>query len=225
MIKAIAIDDEPLALKVLEDHAAKLDFIRIEKFFSEPLQGLEYVKQQNISAIFLDIKMKDISGIDLADIIHKDTCIIFTTAYPEYAVKGFDLNALDYLLKPISFTRFLKACHKLKEQIEEKQIANPLFLKEGNEIIKLNPSEILFVEAVGNYLKVYTSAGVLLHRETLKEFIDKLPVSDFVRIHKSYIINLQKVSRIQPFQLTVDNKKIPVSPNYKNDLWKKFGIK
>ena len=101
MIKAIAIDDEPLALKILEDHAAKLDFILIEKSFSEPLKGLEYVNQQNISAVFLDIKMNDISGIDLADMLPKDIHIIFTTAYPEHAVKGFDLNALDYLLKPV----------------------------------------------------------------------------------------------------------------------------
>lgn len=225
MIIAIAIDDESPALTVLEQHVAKLDFIHIEKTFTNPLEGIKYLRENNVSAIFLDIKMNHISGIDLADMIPKDIPIIFTTAYPEYAVKGFELNALDYLVKPVSFTRFLKACHKLKDHVEKNQTEKILFIKEGNEIVPIRSSEIYYIEAVGNYLKIFTSNGALLYRETMKDFIDSLPVSDFIRIHKSYIINLKQVNRIEPFQLTIDNKKIPISTNYKSDLWKRFGIK
>ena len=224
MIRTIAIDDEPPALKVLQDHAAKLDFMQIEKCFSDSLEGLNYLQQSKIDAVFLDIKMAGISGIDVAEMISNDTRIIFTTAYPEHAVKGFDLNALDYLLKPVSFTRFLKACHKLKDSISKNNPDKILLLKEGNNIVRLSSSEIYFIEAVGNYLKVHNTKGVVLHRETMKEIADILP-TDFIRIHKSFIVNMQHISRIEPFQLTIDNTKLPVSPNYKNDLWRKLGIK
>src|SRR3954470_13587401 len=113
MIQAVAIDDEPYALKVIEDHTSKVSFIQLTGMFTDPLEGIEYIKRQSVQALFLDVRMQDISGIDLAELLTQDTRIVFTTAYPEYALQGFELNAVDYLLKPVSFTRFLKACHKL----------------------------------------------------------------------------------------------------------------
>jgi len=224
MINAIAIDDEPLALKVLVGHASKINFLDLEKTFTDPLEGIEYFKRQPISAVFLDIKMHDISGIELAELLSPDMQIIFTTAYPDYAVKGFELNAIDYLLKPISFSRFLQACHKLKNQCDKKQTEVVLLIKDGNQIIRIRTSEIYYIEATGNYLKLFTSKGTILHRETVKEFIEVLPGSIFIRTHKSYIVNIEHISRIEPFQLTIDNQKIPLSPNYKTEVWNKLGI-
>ena len=224
MIKAIAIDDEPLALKVLTGHASKINFIDLEKTFTDPLEGIEYFKREPISAIFLDIKMHDISGIELAELMSPGIHIIFTTAYPDYAVKGFDLNAIDYLLKPITFSRFLKACHKLKNQFDAKQTEVVLLIKDGNQIQRIKTSEIYYVEAAGNYLKLFTVNGMILHRQTIKEFIKALPAPIFIRTHKSYIVNIEHISRIEPFQLTIDNQRVPLSPNYKSEVWNKLGI-
>lgn len=224
MIKVLAIDDEPLALKVLKEHASKVNFMHLEKSFTNPLEGFEYLKQAPVSALFLDIKMHNISGVELAELIPTNISIIFTTAYPDYAVKGFELNAVDYLLKPISFSRFLKACHKLKNQFDVSQPEQVMLIKEGNQIVRVKSSEIYYIEATGNYLKLYTSKGNFLHRQTLKEFIELLPVSIFIRTHKSYIVNTEHISRIEHFQLTVDNRKIPLSPNYKTEVWSKLGI-
>lgn len=224
MIKVIAIDDEPLALKVLEEHASKINFLKLEKTFTNPLEGIEYLNQESVSALFLDIKMHDISGVELAELLPSNMRIIFTTAYPDYAVKGFELNAIDYLLKPISFSRFLKACHKLKNQFDTNQTEQILLIKEGNEIVRVKTSEIYYIEATGNYLKLHTSKGTLLHRQTVKEFLEVLPVVHFVRTHKSYIVNTEHISRIEPFHLTIDNQKVPLSPNYKTEVWNKLGI-
>lgn len=225
MIRAIAIDDEPLALRVLEDHAFKISFLHIERSFTDPLEGLEYIRNIPVTAVFLDIKMHNISGVELAEIMPAGTHIIFTTAYPDYAVKGFELDAVDYLLKPVSFSRFLKACHKLKNNSSEKQTGEMLLLRDGSEVIRIRSTDIFFIEATGNYLKLHTAKGVLLHRQTMKEFIEQLPADDFIRTHKSYIVNLQHISRIESYQLTIDNQKIPLSANYKTEVWDKLGIK
>jgi len=225
MIKAIAIDDEPLALQVLQEHASKINFIDLEKIFSDPLEGIEYTKSKCISAVFLDIKMHNISGVELAELIPLNVHVIFTTAYPDYAVKGFELNAVDYLVKPISFSRFLKACHRLKNRFDAKQTDLALLIKDGNQIVRVKTSEIYYVEAAGNYLKLFTSNGTVLYRQTIKEFIEVLPGAIFIRTHKSYIVNIEHISRIEPFQLTLDNQKVPLSPNYKTEVWNKLGIR
>lgn len=225
MIRAIAIDDEPFALNVLKDHAAKINFLQLEKTFSTPADGITYLRENNISVLFLDIRMHDISGLEIAAMLPAGIKIVFTTAFPGYALNGFELNAADYLLKPVSFSRFLKACHKLKDLIDNRQTEKIMMLKDGNEITRVKTSEIFFIEATGNYLKVNGTKGNFLHRQTLKEFLEELPSPDFVRTHKSYIVNLQHISRIEPFQITIDNQKIPVSLNYKNELWSKLGIK
>lgn len=224
MINAIAIDDEPFALKVLEEHAYKINFLQLQKTFTSPLEGMAYLRDNNIDTLFLDIKMHDISGLELAAMLPAGTRLVFTTAFPDFALDGFELNAVDYLLKPISFSRFLKACHKLKDSTTKGQQENYLMLKDGNEIIRAKTSDIFFIEATGNYLKVHTANGNFLHRKTMKEFLEALPFESFIRVHKSYIVNLQHINRIEPFQLTIDNQKIPVSTNYKADVWSRLGI-
>ena len=224
MVRAIAIDDEPYALKVLEEHASKVSFLQLNKTFTDPLEGVQYLKKESISVLFLDIKMQDISGIDLAKLLTSNTRIIFTTAFPDYALQGFELDAVDYLLKPISFTRFLKACHKLKGQFDVHQQDEILLIKDGNEIHRIKTSEVYFIEATGNYLKLNTVKGSILYRQTVKGFIETLNPAVFIRTHKSYIVNIHHISRIESFQLTVDTQKIPLSLNYKDEVWNKLGI-
>jgi DNA-binding LytR/AlgR family response regulator len=224
MIKVAAIDDEPLALRVLEEHASRINFLKLVKTFTNPIDGIEYLKHEPVSALFLDIKMQDISGLELVELMPAAIPVIFTTAYPDYAVRGFELNAIDYLIKPIPFSRFLKTCHKLKNQLDIKQTDQTLLIKEGNEIVRVKTSEIYYIEATGNYLTLCTSKGMLLHRQTVKEFLEELPATIFIRTHKSYIVNTEHISRIEASQLTVDNQKIPVSLNYKTEVWNKLGI-
>ena len=224
MIRVIAIDDEPLSLKVLEEHSSKVSFLHLQGMFTNPLEGIEYVKKEKIPALFLDIKMQDISGLEMVELLPPQTYVIFTTAYPEFAVKGFEINAVDYLLKPVSFSRFLKACHRLKQRFELEQPDLVLVLKDGNELVRVKTSEIYYIEAAGNYVKVYTSKGMFLHRQTVKDLVDQLPLTKFLRTHKSYIANIDHISRIETFQLTIDNQRIPLSPSYRNEAWKKLGI-
>ena len=224
MIKVIAIDDEPYALRVLEEHCSKINFLHLQKTFANPLEGMEYLNKEGVPALFLDIKMHDISGVELAELLPSDIYIIFTTAYPDYAVKGFEMNAVDYLLKPIPFGRFLKACHRLKNRLDASQTEQVLLIKDGNEIARVKTSEIYYIEAIGNYLKLYTSKGMLLHRQTMSNFLDGVPEASFIRTHKSYIVNLEHISRIETHQLTIDNQKIPLSPNFRVEVWNKLGI-
>lgn len=155
---------------------------------------MEYLNREKTPALFLDIKMQDISGTELAELLPPDSYIIFTTAYPDYAVKGFEMNAVDYLLKPISFSRFLKACHKLKKPVQCQSNRTGSSHKNGTEIVRVKTSEIYYIEACGNYLKLYTSKGIPLHRQTLKEFVDILPGVTFIRTHKSYVVNIEHIS-------------------------------
>jgi two-component system, LytTR family, response regulator len=224
MIRAVAIDDEPLSLKVLEEHSSKVNFLHLQGVFTNPLEGIEYVKKEKIPALFLDINMQDISGLEIVELLPPQTYIIFTTAYPEYAVKGFEVDAVDYLLKPVSFSRFLKACHRLKQRFEAEQPDLVLVLKDGSELIRVKTSDIYFIEAAGNYVKVHTSKGIFLHRQTVKELVGLLPPSKFLRTHKSYIVNIEHISRIETLQLTIDNQPIPLSPNYRDEVWNKLGI-
>jgi DNA-binding LytR/AlgR family response regulator len=209
---------------VVEEHSSKINFLHQQGVFTNPLEGIDYIKKEKIPALFLDINMQDISGLEMAELLPPQTYIIFTTAYPEYAVKGFEMNAIDYLLKPISFSRFLKACHRLKQRFEVEQPDLALLFKDGNELIRVKPSEIYFMEAAGNYVKVYTTKGQFLHRQTVKELLDQLLSAHFMRTHKSFIVNIQHISRIETFQLTVDNQRIPLSASYRDEAWNRLGI-
>ena len=224
MIQVIAIDDEPYSLQVLKEHCSKINFLQLQKTFTNPLEGLAYLNDKAITALFLDVKMHDISGVELAELLPSGTCIIFTTAYPDYAVKGFEVDAIDYLLKPITFSRFLKACHRLKNHFDTSKAEQVILVKNGTQIERVKTSEIYYIEATGNYLKLYTSKGMLLHRQTVKELIDTLPGVHFIRTHKSYVVNMEHISRIETHQLTIDNQQIPLSPNYRAEVWDRLGI-
>jgi DNA-binding LytR/AlgR family response regulator len=217
MLTAIAIDDEKMALEVIKSHAEKVPFLELEAVFSDAITGFDYHKTQPVDLIFLDINMPDISGIDLAGMLLAETMVVFTTAYSEYAVKGFELNALDYLLKPFSLSRFLQACQKARDwkELQPAETNGHVFIKTSEGQIKVNFSEVLFCEARGNYVTLYVASEKIITRMTFKE-LEKLLPSHFVRTHRSFIVNKNRVEKIEKHQVQLGEYTVPVSLSYTN---------
>ena len=224
MIHAIAIDDEPLALEVLAGHARQLDFLLLDKTFTNAAEGIDHLQKNKTDVLFLDIKMPDKNGLDIAAQLSKTLHIIFTTAYAEYAVNGFELNATDYLLKPISLTRFVQACNKVKERLVHGTEEKELFFKDSGTWHKVLPKQLLYIESQGNYLKIVTKDRNFLIRQTLYELEQNLP-DYFVKTHKSFIINTRKIDRMELHQLTIGFSNIPVSEHYRKYLFNILGLK
>jgi DNA-binding LytR/AlgR family response regulator len=215
MISAIAIDDESYALEVIKSHASKVPFLDLKATFTNPIQGLEYLKDEGIQLVFLDINMPDISGMDMAALLPKETLVIFTTAYSDYAVKGFELDALDYLLKPFNLSRFLKACQKAQEWIELQPKNEPTFLfaKTSEGQIRVDFSDLLFCEAQGNYVTFQLEKQKIISRMTLSE-CEKLLPSSFIRTHRSFLANKNLVKKAEKHQLHLNGFVVPVSSSY-----------
>ncbi|MCC9167567.1 LytR/AlgR family response regulator transcription factor [Pontibacter harenae] len=225
-LRCIAIDDEPIALNIIRAHAEKVPFLNLEATFASATEALTYVRQQKVDLIFLDINMPDLSGIEFARIAGTDAKIIFTTAYAEYAVQGFELAATDYLLKPISFARFLQACTRVQEQFSasKAQLDNFLFVKDGYNMVRINLDELLYIEADDNYLTFYEVGQRTVTRMTLTEATAKLVGKPFLRVHKSFIVALPKIEKIERHQLTVSGTSIPLSSNFKQELLQKLSL-
>jgi DNA-binding LytR/AlgR family response regulator len=223
MLHAIAIDDEPMALEVIKAHSAKVPFIELRQVFTDAILALEYVRTEQVDLIFLDIKMPDISGMELATLIPKDTMVIFTTAYSEHAVKSFELDAMDYLLKPFNLGRFLKACQKAQEwhELKNGNAAGNIFVKTGYEQVKVNFDELLFCEANGNYVNFQLPKEKILSRMTLAE-VEKILPSNFVKSHRSFLVNIQHIQKIERHQLTVGDKLVPISVSYQEVLMERL---
>lgn len=214
---AIAIDDEPLALEVIKSLASKVPFIILKECFTDAFKAIDYIQQNKTDLLFLDIKMPDISGIELSESLQNPPMIIFTTAYSEHAVEGFELDAVDYLLKPFSMARFLKACSKAHELYLLKNKTEPvnyIFLKDGYEQVKVMLEDILYIEAAGNYLNIFTTAKKITTRLTINEAIDLLPKNQFERIHRSYIVAKNKVSKFNRQSVFINELELPVGANY-----------
>ena len=221
MISAIAIDDEPIALDVLKTHAGKIPFLDLKETFLSTTAAMAYLQQHKIDLILLDIRMPDLTGIEFAALVPKPVHIVFTTAYPEYAVKGFDLAATDYLLKPVSLSRLLQACTLVNERMvaDKKQPeAQSLFVKDGYNLVKIDPSKITYIEAGDNYLSIYEGEKRTLTRMTLSELLAKLPPDTFQKVHKSYIVAIDKIEKIERGQVLVGGVKVPVSVNFRDEL-------
>ncbi|WP_276346388.1 LytTR family DNA-binding domain-containing protein [Daejeonella sp. JGW-45] len=220
-MNAIALDDEPLALEVVRSHASKVPFLNLKADFTDAFQAMEYLQKENIDLIFLDIKMPDISGIDFLTSLNKKPMVIFTTAYTEHAVTSFELDAIDYLLKPFSLSRFIKGCNKAYElyQLRNKSgSADYVFLKTGYEQEKVNFADILYLEAAGNYVNFVLKDRSLLSRMTFAELEAILPRNKFIRTHRSYIVAISNVDKIERHQVHIDGKPIPVSESYMQNL-------
>ena len=228
MISAIAIDDEPIALDIIKTHAANIPFIDLKATFLSATDALAWIQKNETDVVFLDIRMPDLTGIEFASLISKPAHIIFTTAYPEYAVKGFDLAATDYLLKPVSLSRMLQACTLVKERIPagKPQLGSSqsLFVKDGYDLVKINIPDISYVEAGDNYLSIYEGSKRTLTRMTLTEMLDKLPAATFQKVHKSYIVAVTKIDKIERSHLLIGNVRVPVSVNFKDALMRKVNF-
>lgn len=222
---AIAIDDEPIALDVIAAHASKVPFIELKASFTNAFDAISYLQAHKIDLIFLDIKMPDINGIDFLNSLSNPPMVIFTTAYSEHAVKSFELDAIDYLLKPFSLPRFLKASNKALEIYNyrnqaDSSAADPfLFIKDGYEQIKVLIQEILFIEASGNYTQIHlTDSKLLSTRVTLNEMLVLLPQKKFIRIHRAFIISRDKITKFDRNQVWIENQVIPIGPTYIQSL-------
>lgn len=225
MITAIAIDDEPIALDVIKMHSDKIPFLDLKATFVSAADALAFLQQNTVDLVFLDIRMPDITGIEFAALVPKPVHVIFTTAYSEYAVKGFDLAVTDYLLKPISLARLLQACTLVEERIStanKQQAGVGIFVKDGYNLVKIDPLKVTYIEADDNYLSIYEGEKRTLTRMTLTELLDKLPKEAFQKVHKSYIVAVAKIEKIERNQLLINGVKIPVSANLREDLMQKI---
>ncbi|HEY0274324.1 MAG TPA: LytTR family DNA-binding domain-containing protein [Chitinophaga sp.] len=220
-LTAIAIDDEPVALSVIRAHAAKVPFLDIRGYFTNAFEAMEHLQREKTDLLFLDIKMPDISGMDFLISLPEPPMVIFTTAFSEHAVQSFELDAVDYLLKPFSFARFLKACNKAENLANLKQrgpAANPdityLFVKSGYEQYKILLEDILYLESAGNYVTFVLKDKKLLSRVTMQEALTLLPAAQFTRIHRSFIVANNKVDKIDRNAVYIGSEMIGIGNAY-----------
>ncbi|RYD58400.1 MAG: response regulator transcription factor [Sphingobacteriales bacterium] len=231
MIKAIALDDEPLGLTIIEAFCKKIDFIELEKTFTEPAEALRHVKKFPVDLIFLDVRMPSMSGIDFYKTVPQNTMVIFTTAFSEYAVEGFNLSAVDFLLKPFEFSRFQQAVNKAKEYynfLHEKdpQASKYIFLRADYSLHKIDVNDILFIEGLDNYLKVHLSnAKAIIARMSMKSMVEKLSPKAFLRVHRSFIVPISKVEAIRNKNIYIGEHKIPIGTNYTTQVEEILGTK
>jgi DNA-binding LytR/AlgR family response regulator len=229
MITCIAIDDEPKALEVIERYCQKIESVSLRATFREPLKALAFLNREKIDLIFLDINMPEINGMQLLQTLSPRPLIIFTTAYSQYAVESYELNAVDYLLKPATFERFLMAINKAVAALATRNIPvtneeAAVFIKSGPQTYRVKISEILYLEKNGNYITVHLKDGNILIRENMSDIFDLLPAADFIRVHKSYVVGIRHISMIEVHQLIVNGEKIPVGSTYRESLRDRLGI-
>ena len=231
-ISCVIVDDETMARVVLASFVDKIPNLELVKSCKNAMEAFEVVNQQKIDIFFLDINMPDISGLSLAKTINQKSKIIFTTAYREYAVDGFNLQAVDYLLKPIPFDRFLQAINRYFEGVyfieneiktEESTLKNDfIFVRSERKMVKINFDEILYIESLSDYIKIYLADKISTTRETISNIETKLPTNNFLRIHRSYIVNLKKVVSYTNEFVEIGKKAIPISRTYKENVLKKL---
>ncbi len=225
MIKVIAVDDEPLALQLVEGYITKTPFLQLEGLFDNPMDAAEFIKANPVDLVFVDIQMPDLTGTEFVRTLENAPMVIFTTAYEKYAVEGFKLNAVDYLMKPFSYDEFLKSAQKAKRQHElERQAyslmetgAKFLFLKSEYKVRRVNFSDILYIEGLKDYIKVYVQHEdkPLLSLSSLKVLEQKLPPATFMRVHRSFIVNLDKIETIERMRIVFGDAYIPIGDQYK----------
>lgn len=218
MISCIAIDDEPLALEVIKQYCSRIPFLELKKTFTNPDEAGIYIKYNTVNLIFLDIQMPDINGVEFFKGLNPKPLVIFTTAYKDYAVEGFNVDAIDYLLKPYDFNRFLKSAYKAMEYTDflssQEMQLNSIYVKVNYEMMKINLKDIDLIEALDDYIKIYIQPTPVLTLMTLKSMQEKLPDAEFVRVHRSYIIPISKVEKFSKNKISVNGREIPIGSSY-----------
>ncbi len=230
MIKVVAIDDEPLALKLVRGYVEKTPFLELAGLFDNPVEAVAFIGSSDVDLVLLDVQMPDLTGTELARVISGGPKVIFTTAYEKYALEGFRLDAIDYLLKPFSYAEFLKAAQKAEKLIslERKELpelevkSDFLFIKSDYKIRRINFSEIHYIEGLKDYVKIFLNGEKkpVLSLSTLKALEARLPDDKFMRVHRSYIVNLETVKVIERGRIVYGEVRIPVTDQYKENFQK-----
>lgn len=240
MIRCLVVDDEPLALHILEDYISKVPFLELVKSTTNPIEALTLVQEGNIDLVFLDVQMPELTGIQFLKISNGKTKVILTTAYSQYALEGYELDVVDYLLKPIAFDRFFKSAQKAQgiiqpnvkqpaaepvHQIQPQQQAADfssdfIFVKSEYKIQKVYLHQILFIEGLKDYISIFTENERIITLQNMKKMEDTLPEKHFIRVHKSYIVALNKIDSIERSRIFIGDKIIPVGDTYRDHFFK-----
>ncbi|WP_341226010.1 LytTR family DNA-binding domain-containing protein [uncultured Arcticibacterium sp.] len=227
-IRCIIVEDEPLARKLMEEYVRTTPSLELLKSFGNPLQALEFLREEEVDLLFSDIQMKEITGLTLLKLLQKKPMVVLTTAYSEYAIEGFDLDVTDYLLKPITFERFLKAVEKVSQRFKEKQPVIKvvesqesvpsnefIFIKDGTKLLKIRLKDILYIQSLKDYVKVKTANKQIVSLQTMKSLEESLPSNMFIRIHNSTIIAFEAIEEIERDKVKILDQFFPISDSYK----------
>lgn len=223
-MKCIIVEDEPFAKEILEDYISEITDLDLQSVFSDAASAREYIRNNTVHLILLDINMPEVSGITFLKSLPNPPKVIFTTAYAEYAVEGFELNAVDYLLKPFSFHRFKTAVDKVRELLgtQEKNQASWLTINIDKKLYRLSINDILYLEGYGDYVKIHQTDQSHLVHDTMKNLLDKLP-DNFLRLHRSFIANTNKIEFVEGNMVQIAGEKLPIGISYKNVLLERIG--
>jgi DNA-binding LytR/AlgR family response regulator len=223
MINCIVVDDEPPAIGILEAYISKVDYLKLLQSFTDPLAALQYLNTEKADLAFIDINMPQLKGVDLVKNLNRDTLVVFTTAYPDYAVEGFALDVLDYLVKPIPFARFLQTAQRAFQELEsaknESQLSASdeyLFVKSGTRVHKVYLKDISVIEGLKEYVSIKTGQQKIVTLNRMGEIEQTLKEKRFIRIHKSYIVNIDKIELIEHNQIKIGNETYPIGEKYRD---------
>lgn len=223
-IRCIILDDEPLAVELLSNYAGKLPQLDVVLATTDAFEVVAFLQKQSVELIFIDIQMPELSGIQLMQMFNKDNYFVVTTAYSDYALESYGYRVVDYLLKPITFDKFHKAVQKFSEFTIPKTV-NHLFVKVDGKQVKVNPKDIILIEGLSDYIRIHLQNERLIVLDNLKDFINRLPSKEFMRIHKSYIIQLEKIKSIDGNLIYHSLGTTPIGETYKNTIKKWIGDK
>ena len=221
-ISCIIVEDEPLAMERMLQYVAKVPFLTLEAYFDNGIDALLYLKQHTVDLLLLDINTGEVTGIQLAEQLAKDCAIVFTTAYPEFAIKGFELNVTDYLLKPFAFDRFYLAMERVQQSLSQKfQHITPtsLFVKTEYRLEKVALSTLKFIEGMGDYRRIHALQKKIMTLQTFKELEDELKFSNVLRVHKSYMVNLDFIEGVERDRIIIGTERIPISETYRKSFY------
>ncbi len=232
IIQCIIVDDEAIAREILESHLARIDFVKVVASCKNAVEAFKVINSEAIDVVFLDINMPEITGLSFARSMTREIKIIFTTAYREYAVDGFDLQAVDYLLKPISFERLMQAVNKfMGERVKtapENQSGNELdhedsfFVRSDRKMTRINFEDILYIESLSDYIKIHLKEKTIVTRETLSNIEDRLSGNDFLRIHRSYLVSIPCIESFTNDTIVVQGHELPISRSHKEEVLKRL---
>jgi len=221
----IIIEDEPLALDRTREYALKIPFLELKGTFEDALEGLAYLNSHPVDVLFLDVNMDELSGIELLESVKISSQVIITTAYQEYALKGFELNVTDYLLKPFTFQRFLQAVNKAQENLAKDKVEHPLdfiFVKTENRLEKVVVSDIVYIEGMRDYRRIHTNAKSIMTLQNFGELEQMIPNHLVCRVHKSYMVSLHRIDAIERGRILIGDQRIPISATYKEAFFDKI---